>query len=482
MAKIPLQKVQVYKTNEDGLLTGTTVTLDNVQNIQVMKGIDEAKDVFSFEIPVYKHGGVWYNTAGNLTVGDRVINVNDVIAISAKYSTDSDWSDDNILIFGNIRKLSYTDNMKRNRIKVDGVNRTEELLKGMVPYTTVGTTSQTETPDNIILNMFKRLNTHNSNHKVFAYKDTYTIPETGAVGGIATTKSDGTAFTAVQYTSTWKPIYMQLEDLSKPEYTGDVLGGQYIFYVKPVKVLEHYQDPNLKNGPYADVFFWKNVGSVYSGSIIEGTGVTDINVLHDNRDVINAAIVNAGTDLKGAGILTVAYDIDSIGKNGAKWVYYTKSRKKFRHLYEDYEKRLAENQGSVFDADTGFPPTGSFPWNFQYDGTSGDSAANQTEFNQKLRDKAKDVSEAEAFNMISFLKNPKYDVTFDLEIGSNNYTMGDLYYFQIPSFGWDGTQAKPGKILRLHDETHILGTQGWQTRITAREDEEIVRDNVEGTN
>ena len=480
MAKFPKWSVRVYSTNSDGIITSVSYTeITDVTNIEIMTGNEQVKDTFSFEIPFYEtndttFGKAWRNQVALNTFGDRIIRLNDIVTIFAGYGPNANFPDTCLLMVGVVKKLTITDADKKMRIKIEGANRTEELLRGMIPYSTIGRGVQTAQVPDIIIDIIRRLNAQNVNHKVYASKTSQTITVTGTAGQIQATKRDGTAFGGVSYNVTWKPLFLQLEQLSSPDYTGDDDAGHYLFYIKPIPVLPAYQlqaPDGTKPGPFADVLVWSNpsVTTAGIGSVIEGQGITNVSINYDVRNVINAMIVNAGKDLNDHGILRVAYDLDSMGKFGTRWAYYTKSQKKFSQLHAK-EVSLGQLSGSTFNTQTHFPLT--YPWVMHYTGTP--SASNDNTFNNLLRTQAALEAVDEAQSVISKLKNATYDCLFDMDIGSNTFTLGGLYYFQFPSIGWEGTTDNPGRVLRIRDQTHIINDKGWQSRITALEDETVI--------
>lgn len=480
MSLTPKQIVKIYESDEDGNITSLSATIDEAMNIEIIGGIEKTKDIASFEVPVKRTQiNNWENRVGLQTVGDQYIRINDVVAIFVTYNMNGNVSDDNLLFMGSVKDFTHIVSENGNKVKISCINRTEELLRGMAPYTTVSSTEAKQTAPTILINLMNRLNNHNKNHKIYAVLDTATIYATGTVGSIQSKKKDNSVFATVSYNATWKPVFLQIETISSQEITEDEDAGQYISYVKPVPSLAGRLDPETGKPfpPYVDVLIWKSPSVDFSGSFVEGSNISTFSINKDVRDVVNAMIVNAGKDMYDNGILTVAYDLTSMAESGTKWKYYTASQKKFSNLLNN-ERTLSIGQGSVWVSDTLFPPTGSFPWTHKYDGSS--VSSDEGSFNTNMRNKAKEEAKSEAEKFISRNKNAKYEIIYDLPLGSNNFQAGNVYYYQIPSIGWEGTEDNPGKLLRLRDVTHVIDRSGWQTRLVAREDEQLVQLQVEG--
>lgn len=487
MSLRPQVSIRVYPTDIDGNITTINYTeMGDIATAQVMEGIGKIKDTFEFEIPFYKfYDGTsdikYFNRPSVETFGARVINVNDVVAIYAGYTNSNDFTTDNLLLFGVVKSFAITDSGSKMRIRVQGANRTEEMLKGFVPYTTYKSGAETtDTVTGIIKAIINRLNTHNKKHPVYGALTTETVTITGTAGGIQAKKRDGvTTFPQVSYNATWKPVHTQIEELSSSGYTDDKDAGNYIFYVESTPVLSQYQllaPDGTRPGPFVDVLFWQSASIVNQGTLIAGSHFGDCTLSYDIRDIINALIVNAGTDKYGNGVITVAYDIESMSKFGTRWGYYTQSRKKFSDI-EAREVNLGVAAGEVFNSTTKFPATAEYPYTMKVSGTV---VADETAYNTELRSIARAEAREEALNVIRKVKTARYDITFDLAVGSNNVSAGDVYAFQIPTIGWEGTDLNPNHLLRINDITHVLNVQGWSTRITAKEDEEVIRLQLQG--
>lgn len=472
MAQQPRLLVKLYPVDIDGKIQPTPTELTDITYLEIQKGIDKTKDTFSFEIPIYEVNGNWMNEPALTVFGDKIIRLNDVVAIYGFYGNNITPDDSNLLMYGMIRKWNLVTSGNKQSIRVQGINRTEELLRAMVPYTTIQINQQTATVTTIIKDIVRRINQFNPNHQIQAYLTTESIPVTGTSGGVQATKKDGTAFEARSYNASWKSAHLQFEQLSASDYTSDEDAGTYLFYIKPLPVLPAFQN---QYGPYTDVLYWQSAPVVSAGSFVEGSFMSDFTITYDTREIVNAMIVNAGPDLNQNGILGIAYDLESMGKHGTKWAYYTKSNQKFSTLYKK-ERELGESKGSVFVSTTGFPV--NFPWIMHFTGNP--SAADEREFNQLLRNQARSEAQEEAKRVIELNKTPRYDINFDLEYGSNSAQEGQVYYFQIPSVGWEGTTTNPGKTMRIHDITHVFNNQGWQTRVMAKEDEQVIQQQFNG--
>lgn len=303
--------------------------------------------------------------------------------------------------------------------------------------------------------MINRLNKFNPSKNLFAIYDNEINPVTGSYGHIATTKLNGDSFPTIDYNETWKPVYYNIEKLSTPDYTEDEDAGEYIFYVKYTPVVPSKQG---EYGKIINELVWQPKSLVNSGTLREGTQITNVNVNLDLREIQNMFIVNAGTDRSGAGITTVAYNLDSMGKYGVKTGYYTRSRRVFSDIHQLESTYVQNTLGKVIDSD-GMPAAGpgSYPITMQFKerdefgSLNGSSlvANSKTEWNQYLRDEAKWQARIQAQKTLEKLGEPRYVVSADLVVGSNTIIAGDLYTFVVPSYGWIGDTTNPGYIFRV---------------------------------
>jgi hypothetical protein len=479
--KYPLIKFELFKTIDSvESLRGSDIT--DWIDLNSVDGIEATKDVCTFRVHnIYNKLGSWLSPVTLREQSSNRFRIDDSFRLYGYYSSLPTNQDDALLFRGVIRSWDYnTDGDNGAILSFRTINQTEELLGTLSPYSSRSDEGSFNTAPLAICQLGSRLNKFNPNHPIYAYLTTQINPYTGSYGNVAGMRSDGTNFPTIDYNNTWKPVYLQIEQLSSPEYTKDEQAGTYIFYIKNSAVHPFYQK---KLGPTIQELVWKAKPLSPTGSYVEGINIVNYKISLDTRDVKNLLIVNAGTDLRGAGITGVAYNTISMGEFGPRSDYYSNSARTFSELH-----RIEINRGTELGSDflaNGFPPEpGSFPWTMSFSdrdsiGSSNGVvliATNQKEWNQYLRDEARDRAVIEATNIIQRLGEPRFSITFDLVTGSNDQVLGDIKTFIIPSLGWLGTTANPGRKLRLTEQQHVFGLNGWQTTITALEDEKVIKD------
>jgi len=491
----PRYRFELYKKLSDETHSTTPIVVTGFDDLSYRGGIETTKDVLDVKFPSLRiNGSAFQNFLGKTTRTDNVFGVDDEVKIYAYYNTLPDTKDDALLLAGRISSMNY--NNRIFTLKV--VNRTEELLNTMVPYSTRAYTGSANTSPTAIKQMVSRLNQFNNRKEVFAYLSTELNPITGSYGLVVATQSDftdeytnglgswasnGTAFPTVDYNETWKPVYYNIEKLSSAEYTGDTRTGEYIFYLKYSRVLPEYQDTY---GTTVNELVWRPKSLISQGVLTEGKDFINPVIDLSSKDILNMLIVNAGTDRRGAGITGVAYDSTSMGKYGTKTGYYTKSRKVFSNIWSQEVNWLLA-AGSTFDSD-GMPSdavaTDAYPTlmsfsNRDFNGNfTGESltAESKKEWNQYLRDEARWQATKEAETVLERLGNPRYTLKADMLLGSNTLVAGNIYQFIVPSYGWEGNAANPSYTLRVKTVSHSLNMNGWTTQFDAEEDEKVISD------
>lgn len=497
--KYPRLKVELFRFLDGNVsVTGSDVT--DMIDFDVNAGIETTKDVFSFRLNNPLVGGSISNYLGRGEPVNNQFRVNDDFKIYSWYGSQQPTNiDESLVLFGTLQSYGYDVSSSQRRINIRGANRTEELLSTMTPFSAlenVGSINQCHT---IIKQMIKRLRQFNPTKKLYASlnnvsdtsSDVFRL--TGSVGGIQAFQSraydiDGNLiagsenfqFPAISFNETWKPIYLNIEKLSSPEYTEDDVGGTYIFYIETLPVLGQFK---ADVGSVIDHLVWKSVSLLTTSVLTEGTDFHSYTVGFDKNDVINTLIVDAGTDLKGAGIIGIAYNLESVGKLGPKTKYYSESRRVFSLIHQD-EINAGSAAGSTF-TESGYPD--GFPWLMlfeerdsfgSYNGSELD-ATDSTDFNNFLRNESRWKAVNEAQKIVDRLGEERLRLDYNLELGSNNFVPGQLNEFIIKTFGWLGSpETDPSKKLRIRDWTHTWNNTGWNTRIVAREDEKVILDQL----
>lgn len=484
----PRYMFEVYKKISDGVFNVTPVVVTGFTDISFRGGIESTKDVITVKFPNEKNDNVSYNRfLGKKQKFDNIFSVDDEIKIYGYYSRLPADKDQALIMTGRISGFGYDTDTNKMGYNLKIINRTEELLNTMTPFSTRAEQGATNTAPTAIKQMVRRLNQFHGNdprRQISAYLTTEINPITGSFGKIQATKSDGTAFPTIDYNETWKPIIYNVEKLSDPAYTGDDNAGTYITYITYTPVSVPYQSVY---GTSTNEIAWKSKTLIAAGSLTEGRDIVRCKISLDLKDIQNILIVNAGTDRQGAGITGVAYNLNSIGKFGAKVGYYTKSRRLYSNIWGQ-EVAFGSALGKQFDVDgmpsatTGsnaYPLSMSFSERDTFSGSFTGStlvARNKKEWNQYLRDESRWQAVVEAQKILEKLGVPRYNLTADQLIGSNTIIPGNLYNFIVPSYGWQGNTDNPGYKLRVTTMSHSWNKEGWSTQIEAAEDEKVISD------
>lgn len=243
-----------------------------------------------------------------------------------------------------------------------------------------------------------------------------TVSETGSSTAdvtttISSTKSDGSAFSTVQYFTTHKSAYDIIGELSQTEYTGD--DRAYIFWF----------DEN-------NHFYWQ-----YPDQTPETTGfeygispVIDMKIKKAESETMSMIIYNAGNDKNDSAVVNFYLDPNAGGslKNKIKYQPMTDISKRI--------KRDLEIAGTY-------------------------SATSNGTFISLLRTAA----EARCRSIIQNIGQGLYEAEVKVEGAKYNY--GDLYPVS------NARQGFPSTNLRINKVQHTFDKKGWITTLTLKEDE-----------
>ncbi len=486
--KIPRVKAYRYKINPE-TNTVSYIPEEITKNIDITQkgGIENTKDTFQLKLKPSRDVSTdkWDSPIVRNSPSENILTKGDFVSVFAWYGThtpsDDELKTDHTLIYGVIDTFDSEASSDEFTITAKGANATEDLLNTMSPYSTKSYTGSFNTaPTAIKFLINKRIRKFNPNRRVYAYLDNEINEYTGSYGRIASKKSDGTDFPKIDYAKSWRSIYRQIEELSTTEYTNDKSAGTYMFSVRPVNVLP---DKRSEVGDVINEVVWQPKTEKTSHTLVEGKDFSDFDLSWDVRNVYNAFIVNAGTDLNGVGIIGVVYNADSMSQHGAKWKYYTKDRQMFSDLLTE-EKKAGRAAGSTFEDPTGYPDSlvAGSTWYFEFNkrdelGSVTDTRAlgsTEKHFNTVLSNEALWKSKNRAQEVVDNLGEPRFKLDAVLTTGSNKYINGDLIDVTLPSLGWMGTDENPPYKLRLMDTNHRISKKGWTTKLTLEEDEEVL--------
>lgn len=506
MVLYPKVLFELYKKTSVGVFSPLPIIVGSWSDISYRGGIETTKDVVTVKYSNDRVNGSYFTSfLGKKVNTDNLFGVDDEVKLYGYYSTLPTNKDDALIMSGRITGFDYQESNGKLIYSLKIVNRTEELLNSMTPYSTLADTGNNNTSPKIIRQMIARLNQFQGNdlkRYIFAALDNekirYGTKEiTGLNGNIASVRSKayknavtGTfdnTFPTFDYNETWKPVYYNIEKLSGPEYTGDVDAGGYVYYIKytPVAVLHQKEF-----GTTINELVWKPKSTTPSGTLTNGVDFINPSIKLDVKDIQNCLIINAGTDFQGAGITGVAYDLESMGKFGIKVGYWTGLRTQFSKTAGDEMSLWVKNKSATKDSD-GMPTDASFPNTMTFPqrdwmGTptlpiTYPTANSKQEYNDYLRTETRWQATFAAKDILKKLGEPRYGLTADMIVGSNTLVLGNIYSFVIPSYGWDGTEANPGFKLRVKNISHTFNKNGWTSQFEAEEDEKVVSQAIGNT-
>jgi len=424
-------KLRIYKKIGEDEWDSNYTEL-SITDIDANIGIKTTKDTFSFKLP-----------NPNQTNKDKV-HIDDRIQIffyTGSLNTSSD-----LIIDGNITKISQDINESQRMISVNGSNRTEDLLNILVQLSFNDYQKDVSEVMQEIINKVNNQNSKISGEDKFISTD------------IQSTKKDGSAFPKKIFVSAYKPAYELIERYSTDEYTED---GGYMFWVDSNNVF-HWTNKttNLSSEDYK---FDESQDNIRSLKVDEGTW-----------DIFNAAIVDVGRDAYGHGNHTLVFNQISMVDVGTKWTFLDLSSTTPTLLTQEFEDHPAK-----WDTGSDGEPTGSFPNSYPYtcsfytmsdayiEGTSSWVVNSDAEFNLAIRRTARAIGKDKGQSILNKKGEKRYKIDCELN-GTNGYTIGELAEFTIQSHNLENQKV------RIMDIEHSFNKSGWITVLRCEEDPEIV--------
>jgi len=485
----PKFKVHLFKksSTQDNVWSSSFEDISDSVAINESSGIETRKDSFSFQIMNRKlKGDLDYSSKLGLKQPDlNRFTIRDNIKIFMWNGEKPNDLNDALIIDGLVTELNQKTDENLNNVQIKGANRSEVLLSNMVP-TAVGSPNLLSPPE-IIQNIVSRINKFDPQKKLLAVLDNATMYGADNQGNLInlgsgllqSTHADDTAFDKISYSQNWKNAYEQVEELSGPKYTDEVGSfpreGKYMFDIVNINTITPEGESLTFNA-----LRWRSKNTDITGKISEKASGSDSfstsTVSLGTFDVVNAAIVSGGNNLRGGGILRVVYNQSSMGRLGAKWKFIPMN-KTFNTIYNREKPYITDADGDRFPD--------SYPYTFTtiseatVDGVNPAGAVDDDkEFNGVLVDETGSEIKRLGDDIVKLLGDARYKASFELRYGTNIYNNGNLYSLEIPSFGWDNTATNPAKVLRLVNHINKFDNNGWTTTLKYEEDEKIVSDVV----
>jgi hypothetical protein len=406
--------------------------------------------------------------------GDLTYNISndDLIEISLRRDGGT-WVQ---VMSGKVTKFSQKISNTARIIKIEGVNRTQSLLR-----TVFALNLQDDKPPMMVASLLAEANENNDlagvpnkinyvyyNEDNAQYENQDGILDVVGNLTIQRYENDGsTEFTSVSnFTSWFDPAYHQLQKLSSLDMTGD---GNYLFWVD-----------NENN------FYWQGKSTTVSATLTEGTDMLSVSLKNSVDRVINFFVIHCGTAPDGYGVITYYSNDESIAAHGLSGKFIDMT-----FLSDQLMKLEAEADTSKFDATfpkgtNGFYPTAAalavpytmtFKPRYPYEvgGVSygvGDAITvdSQAKYNEAITKECKARGETEAGSKLSYLGVALWTANISV-LGTTSYNKSNILTLDIPSQGWTGVDTKD---MRIYEIVHSFGRKGWVTDLFLREDEESV--------
>lgn len=327
------------------------------------------------------------------------------------------------------------------------------------------------------------------------------------VNNVASTKSDGSAFTVdVNMTKIWKPVYEWIQDLSNTEYTGE--DRSYVFYVdyqndlhwsypfqKPdiyldggiddsvttinVDSTSGYPDNGILQIEYEQIKYTGKTGTSFTGCT-RGFGETDA-VAHSTGILVSAQVVQEGRgDVLNFSIGKendnsynfVIYNAGATPE-GYEYLWYkidpSNEAKDFKMIKVDWKDISLNMKTDEYNKD----PTkwddsrdmtypNAYPWTTSW----GVACANDGAYYDAFI--AEQIRRGDERAMSKFLKTGQAKFSSDIELkGTMKYQINEICTVI------SATQNVIKK-LRIKDIRHLISKSGWSTTINLKEDEDAL--------
>ena len=503
----PVARIEIYKKIKVGDVISYPSTasfiIDEFTNLKVTHGVERRKDTISFN--VINHRELNDDGSYSYTYNFNTVEHKDLIKVYLYYSPMTGVLSDHMVLSGYVKSYNFNSTEGTGTVNFTAFNRTELLLNSFMftPYH-----EGNRNVPFMIVDSINRIRTFNLNDNIYAYKDYTGLTSPDIKGayeadGTVTTdvdaptfgyvraykkdayKTDGSGdlkdgtggdpdytttvpsdllFPALPYVENYKPFIEHLIDLSTDKYTEDDTAGVYTVSVD--------NDNNLHWEP-------KNFGVPVGNYVFEGDD-SSIVFNKNNDNIVNAVILNAGTDPNETGILSLAFNASSMGENGAKWKYLAKvdiadeikknEVKSGDHDIDGITIAGTDNVGKSI-AENNYPDT--YPWTIQTSGRdlfgdweyiSGTSTVlSNTAYKNYFRRVARNMGKKRGENFVKYAGGLLINGNRELENGTLAFSPNQMLNVAVSSFN---TIAN----LRIMTVSHTLTAGRWSTILELKED------------
>lgn len=432
------------------IINGITYVLQDYESINIRRSSDLEQNACEITL---KNSSTLEPYVDNSTLQ---FNPDQPINVFAKIDKDGSGLDtsltSNDLIFnGRVAKIAMKEDPSKSTIKLNCSDSSFVALNKLW----VG--EESGTPAELIVKVVDFVN-----NNVATQWDTVSAATTTNGGFIQDTDSDGNAFTSSTFSKVFKPAFEVIQELSEPEYTGDLV--PYRFSLSVNNVLSwFYPDDSAEHAIHANQTTPQTTSFIHPITK-EGVTVTDeqkhavynYDLNNSIYDVVNYIIFKCGEDMDGNQIVNYAYDKNT----GAPVV--KDSLRVWEDLARDMkeEDRRAGNITKTYSDEYSYPT--SYPMTPAWKRSSG-TVANDTDYNNEFIIEATRRARAHCAMEFKFNGSPKLKGKIELE-GKSSYEPNEAVLFTAPNTGINK------QYLRITDVQHNLLKNGWSTTLTVEEE------------
>lgn len=282
------------------------------------------------------------------------------------------------------------------------------------------------------------------------------------------TAANGVTTKQLNYFKDFTPVLEMIQELSNPEYSGD---GFFYYYVE-------YDPLNDKN-----YFYWRQRTDADAVSLSEGEW-EELTFQHQTYDLVNALIVNTGSDPDFGGMKTIAIDASSMIAHGAQWKY-----EPMNDISKNFLDAQRASAGWTAAASSRYPDPGDYPYTSAvpttttFENAHGSSpwspgsfpiSTTDAQFKLFMRHECKAQGKQKGNDLIAFRSQPTYRFKTKLTGAEfqSSFTKGGVVNLTFNNNVIRKNYVNTNTILvRVHGIQHSFSKTGWVINLDLREDE-----------
>lgn len=426
------------------------VPLTDVERITIRRGIDikhNTLDVTLKNNPNYVRD---YVSSGEITFKPE-----QQIDVYARYDDDGDGLDtsgvDDMIFSGRVVEFEVDANADSCKLKLQCSDSSFIALNKLW----VG--DETNTPPNLIVDVINRINLN--------VADPNKQIEATVGSGIASLRSNGSAFPSYRLSKVFKPAYEVINELSQPEVTGEIV--PYRFHVDKDNVFQwFFPDDSAEHvlvegatGPQSATYQHPVTTLPESVTDSHAHKITRHKLKKAVYDITNFIIFKAGEDMDNVQIMDFQYDTMT-GSPVLKEAF--RNWEDIARTLKDQEYRAGNLTHTKSDEYALVSTSGTATWK---DSTgSAVTYSSASDYKSKFRTEVLRVAVARCQAIFNKTGKPRYKGTIEVK-GANWYDPNDAVVFTSSRAGISNL------FLRITEIQHNIDKNGWFTTLTV--DEEI---------